>query len=113
MARRHGLTIVGPATFKIEEVLGAAPSALPSDPDVRTGLLERKLRTGDPLRLAEVVRDLALRQRRGQATTQDLRLLWRAERILARRLAAHTGKERRRARRRMWGTVERTIALHI
>jgi hypothetical protein len=39
--------------------------------------------------------------------------LRRADRQLTCQLAAQTGAERWRTRRRMWGTVERTIALHI
>jgi RNA polymerase-interacting CarD/CdnL/TRCF family regulator len=113
MARRHRLRSVGQATFHVEEALGAAPCVLPSDPDERTGLLERKVQTGNLVRIAEVVRDLAWRQRRGRATRTDICLLRRADRQLTRRLAAQTGEERGRTRRKMWGIVERTLSLHI
>jgi RNA polymerase-interacting CarD/CdnL/TRCF family regulator len=112
MARRYRLRSVGQATFYVEEALGAAPSVLPSDPDERTGLLERKVQTGNLVRIAEVLRDLAWRQRRGRATRTDIRLLRRADRQLTRRLAAQTGEERGRTSRKMWGIVERTISLH-
>jgi RNA polymerase-interacting CarD/CdnL/TRCF family regulator len=105
-------TSVGPATFRARQTLSAVPDMLPSDPDERMELMKRKLRTGDPVRLAEVVRDLAWRQRRGRASRKDLRLLWRADRQLARWFAAQTGKDRGLARRRMWGAVEQTIALY-
>lgn len=113
MAGRHRLASVGPTTFHVREALSAAPCALPSDPDERSRLLRRKLRTGDPMRMAEVVRDLAWRQRRGQASGQDVRLLRRADRQLARWLAAQTGEERTWVRRRMWGTLERTISRFV
>ena len=113
MASRRRRTSVGPVTFHVRETLSAAPCVLPSDPDERLELLERKLRTEDPARMAEVVRDLAWRQRRGRAKVQDLRLLRRADQQLVRWLAAQTGEERGWARRRMWGTVERTISLFI
>lgn len=113
MSVRHRLRSAGPSTLDVQETLSAAPSVLPSDPEERAGLLHRKLQTGDPVRMAEVVRDLAWRQRRGRATKRDVRLLRRADRQLTRQLAAQTGAERCRTRRRMWGTVERTIALYI
>jgi RNA polymerase-interacting CarD/CdnL/TRCF family regulator len=113
MATRHGRTSVGPVTFHVRETLSAAPCVRPSDPDERSELLERKLRTGDPVRVAVVVRDLACRQRRGRASGQDLRILRRADRQLARWLAAQTGEERAWVRRRMWCTVERTISRFV
>jgi RNA polymerase-interacting CarD/CdnL/TRCF family regulator len=113
MATRHRCTSVGPVTFHVREMLSAAPSALPSDQDGRSNLLDKKLQTRDPARIAEVVRDLAWRQRTGQASVQDVRLLWRAERRLARWLAAQTGEERACVRQKMWRTVERTISRFI
>jgi RNA polymerase-interacting CarD/CdnL/TRCF family regulator len=76
-------------------------------------LLERKLRMEDPARMAEVVRDLAWQQRTGRANVQDLRLLRRADQQLVWWLAAQAGEDCRWTRRRMWGTVERTISLFI
>lgn len=111
MTGRHRRSAVSPITFRVRETLSAAPSALPSDADERSRLLERKLRTGDPVRMAEVVRDLACRQRGGRASGRDVRLLSRADRELARWLAGQTGEERAWVRRRTWGTVERTISL--
>jgi RNA polymerase-interacting CarD/CdnL/TRCF family regulator len=110
MATRHRRTSVGPVTVYVQETLSAAPCALPSDPDERSKLLRRKLQTRDPARIAEVVRDLAWHQRTGQASRQDVRLLWRADRRLARWLAAQTGEDRGWTRRKMWGTVERTVS---
>jgi RNA polymerase-interacting CarD/CdnL/TRCF family regulator len=113
MIVRHRPRQAGPSTLDIQETLSAAPNVLPSDPEERASLLKRKLQTGNPVWMAEVVRDLAWRQRRGRATKKDVRLLRRADRQLTRQLAAQTGAERGRTRRRMWGTVERTISLHI
>jgi RNA polymerase-interacting CarD/CdnL/TRCF family regulator len=113
MATRHRRTSVRLTTFHVRETLSAAPSVLPSDPDERSELLERKLRTEDPARMAEVVRDLAWRQRGGQSDGKDVRLLRRADRQLTRWLAAQTGEDRAWVRRRMWGTVERTISRFV
>jgi RNA polymerase-interacting CarD/CdnL/TRCF family regulator len=110
MSARHRLTSVEPVTFHVQETLSAAPCTLPSDPDERSRLLERKLRTRDPERMAEVVRDLAWRQRRGKANGQDVHLLWRADRKLARWLAVQTGEDQAWARRTMWGSIERTVS---
>jgi RNA polymerase-interacting CarD/CdnL/TRCF family regulator len=111
MARRHRLGAVGTMTFRVQETLAAAPSTLPSDSEERLKLMERKLRTGDPVRMAEVLRDLACRQRSGQACRRDVRLLSRAERQLTRWLAAQTSEERAWVRRRTRGAVERTISI--
>ena len=113
MTARHRLTSVAPITFHVRETLFTAPCALPSDSDERSGLLERKLRTGDPTRTAEVLRDLAWRQRTGQASGQDVRLLRRADRQLARWFAAQTGEERAWVRQRIWDTVERMISRFV
>jgi hypothetical protein len=76
-------------------------------------LLESKLRSRDPVRMAEVLRDLAYRQRLGRATGQDMRLLRRVDRDLTGWLAVQTGEERRWTRERMWGTVERRVSLLV
>jgi len=110
MASRNRRVAVSPITFRVQETLSKAPYALPSDAEERSKLLERKLRTRDPVRMAEVVRDLACCQRQGRATGRDVRLLSRADRELAHWLASQTGEERAWVRRRTWGTVERTIS---
>jgi RNA polymerase-interacting CarD/CdnL/TRCF family regulator len=110
MVRRNKLTSVGPTTLRVRETLRAAPGVLASDPDERSKLLRRKLRTGDLLRMAEVVRDLAWRQRTGRANEEDTRLLWYADRELVCRLAAQTGKERAWVRQRVWASVERMVS---
>lgn len=99
--------------IQVRQVLSAPPSALPSDPGEQSKLLKGKLRTGDPVRIAEVVRDLAWCQRRGKASENDLRLLQRADRKLVRWLAAQTGEKRGWTRRSMWGTIERSLSLFI
>lgn len=101
------------SAIRVQQVLSAPASVLPSDPDEKTELLKGKLQTGDPVKIAEVVRDLAWHQRRGRANGQDLRLLRRADGRLARWLAAQTGETRGWTRRKMWGTVERAISVYM
>ena len=103
MVSRHRLVAVSPMTFQVQETLSRAPCVLPSDADERSKLLERKLQTGDPVRVAEVIRDLAYRQRRGRASGRDVRVLSRADRELSRWLASQTGAEMAWIRRRTWG----------
>ncbi len=110
MVARHRLTLLRPAALRVRETLSAPPCPLPSEPQKRSRLMERKLRTVKPTRLAEVLRDLAWRQRTGQASEQDVRLLRRADRELARWLATQTGEETKWVRRRMWGLVDRAIS---
>jgi RNA polymerase-interacting CarD/CdnL/TRCF family regulator len=96
---------------QVRRVLSAAPCALPSDPDERSRLVARKLQTGDPSRLAEIVRDLTWHQRKGLAHARDLQLLRRATLVLSAWLAAYKGIGQARARKRIRGTVERTVSL--
>jgi RNA polymerase-interacting CarD/CdnL/TRCF family regulator len=111
MGSRHRLLAALPTTYQVQETLSKAPCALPSAALERSKLLERKLRTQAPVRMAEVVRDLACRQRKGRATERDVRFLSRADRELAHWLAGQTGEERAWVRRRTWGTVERSISV--
>lgn len=98
---------------QVYRVLSAAPCALPSDSDKRYRLVARKLQTGDPPRLAEVVRDLTWHQRKGLAHARDVQLLQRATSALTAWLAACKGIERGRAKKRIWGMVERTVSLFM
>jgi RNA polymerase-interacting CarD/CdnL/TRCF family regulator len=106
----HCLT--GPMSAEqVNHVLCAAPCALPSDPYERSGLVAHKLQKDKPSRLAEIVRDLTWRQRRGLANARDVQLLQQATSALSAWLAAYRGIERARARERIRGIVERTVSL--
>ena len=107
--RLAGLT----SALQVHRVLSAAPRALPSDPDERARLVVHKLQTGDPSRLAEIVRDLTWYQRKGLASPQDVQLLQRATLALSAWLAAYKGIELARARKRIQGIVERIVSLFV
>ena len=98
---------------QIHRVLAAAPCALPSDANQCSHLMTRKLQTGEPSRLAEIVRDLTWRQRKGLANARDVQLLQRATSALSAWLAAYKGIGRARAKKRIRGIVERTASLFI
>jgi RNA polymerase-interacting CarD/CdnL/TRCF family regulator len=111
-SRRRGRRSTGLMNAeRVHRVLSAAPCALPSDSDERSRLVARKLQTGDPSRLAEIVRDLTWHQRRGLANARDWKLLRRAILALSTWLAAYKGIGRGRARKRIQGTVNRTASL--
>jgi RNA polymerase-interacting CarD/CdnL/TRCF family regulator len=111
-SRQNRRCLTGPVNAeKIHRVLSSAPCTLPLDADERSRLVASKLQTEDPSKLAAIVRDLTWRQRKGLATVRDLELLRRATVALSSWLAAYKGIEQSRARRRIWGLVERAIAL--
>ena len=99
--------------LQVHRVLSAAPCVLPSHPDERARLVTRKLQTGEPSRLAGIVRDLTWHQRKGLANPRDVRLLQCATSELSAWLAAQKGIARARAKKRIRGTVERAVSSFI
>jgi len=79
---------------RVWQVLQAAPKKLPSNHKKRYKLLDSKLHTGDVFEVAEVVRDMAWRQRReGSLTTMGKQRYGEGMRILAGEIAAVRGIE--------------------
>jgi RNA polymerase-interacting CarD/CdnL/TRCF family regulator len=99
--------------LQVHGVLSSPPCALPSAPEERSRLVARKLQTGDPSTLAEIVRDLTWHQRKGLANPRDVQLLQRATATLSAWLAAFKGIEWARAKKRIRGIVERTASLFV
>jgi CarD family transcriptional regulator len=73
-------------------VLGDDPEKLPTDHKVRYKVVEEKLHTGNVLKLAEAVRDMAWRrQEKGHLTTTGKRLYDEGVKLLAGEVAAVQG----------------------
>jgi len=73
------------------EVLSGEPHQLPKDYKVRQEQVEEKIKSGSPVQVAEVVRDLLWHERVAHLTRKDGDLLARARRLLRGELALVTG----------------------
>ena len=77
---------------QVWRVLRADPNTLPTDHKKRYRVVKEKLHAGDVFQVAEVVRDMAWRQRReGSLTTMGKRIYEEGIRILAGEIAAVQG----------------------
>jgi hypothetical protein len=63
--------------------LGTAAETLPDDHKIRQKCVQEKLRTGDAIEVAEVIRDLSALKRQDHLTSFDTRLLEKAQQFLA------------------------------
>jgi len=68
---------------QVWHTLGAAAKTLLDDYKKRQARIEEKLKTGEAIKVAEVIRDLSARKREDRLTSFDTRLLERAEQFLA------------------------------
>ncbi|MCB0077828.1 MAG: hypothetical protein KDD73_10480 [Anaerolineales bacterium] len=73
---------------RVLETLAAAPEALNDHYRSRQADVESKLRSGDPIALAEAVRDLHRRKVEDSLTRRDSQLLHEAEEMLATEISA-------------------------
>jgi CarD family transcriptional regulator len=77
---------------RVWSVLHSDPKKLPSNYKARYKVVESKLRTGDPLQIAEAVRDMAWRQKKkGSLNTRGRRMHKKGMRFLAGEIAATQG----------------------
>lgn len=72
---------------RVLDTLGSKPRELPEDYRERQGRIRERLRTGSPIQVAEVVRDLTRYQRLDHLTRADSRLLDRGRELLAAEIA--------------------------
>lgn len=68
---------------RVWDTLGSVPQELPDDYRERQGAIREKLRTGYPVKIAEVLRDLTWHRGLDHLTEADLRLLDRGRELLA------------------------------
>ena len=71
------------ALSRVWHTLDATAKTLPDDYKKRQARIEEKLKTGEVIKVAEVIRDLSARKREDRLTSFDTRLLERAEQFLA------------------------------
>ncbi len=97
----------GAALSRVWRTLGAAAEALPDDHRRRQERIQEKLKTGDAIRVAEVIRDLSALKREGHLTSFDTRLLDRARQFLAYEVALVKGVQVSEAERMISQTLDK------
>lgn len=79
---------------QVWRVLGSDPEVLPSDHKERYAVILDKLHGGEPLRIAEALRDMARRRDEKRAlTTEGKRLYDRAMKLLSAEIAVSQGSD--------------------
>jgi len=78
---------------RILETLRDTPSRLSADHKTRQTRITEKLKTGRPLKIAEVIRDLTWRKRQDRLSSADSRLLDRGRELLSTEIALVTDTE--------------------
>jgi len=97
---------------RIWGVLRDSPHKLPADHKVRYRFLEDKLRTGDVLQVAEVVKDMAWRrQEEGRLTTVGKRIYEEGVMLLAGEIAAARGTDLADAEAEVRGKLRDSLSL--
>jgi CarD family transcriptional regulator len=97
------------ATQAIIDVLSSPPEDLVADHRQRTLNAEEKLDSGDPLLVAEVLRDLAWRQHSARLSSGDLRLMTKAHKLLSNALVAKPKMDLRAASQLLDAIVQKAI----
>ena len=97
---------------RIWRVLRDSPHKLPTDHKARYRFLEDKLRTGDVLKVAEVVKDMAWRrQEEGRLTTVGKRIYEEGVMLLAGEIAAAQGTDLADAEAEVRGKLRDSLSL--
>jgi len=97
------------ALSQVWHTLGAAAKTLLGDYKKRQERIEEKLKTGDVIRVAEVIRDLSARKREDHLTSFDTRLLERAQQFLAGEVALAEGVPVSEAERTIYETLDNGV----
>jgi CarD family transcriptional regulator len=93
----------------IIHVLLDAPESLADDSRLRKTDMDQKMGSGDPLRVAEVLRDLTWRGRDAKLSSGDLKLKCEAHKFLSSVLAAQPGSDTLPAPERLDVTLKQAI----
>jgi len=97
---------------QIHEQLFNNPELLADHYRTRHADLRRKLKSGDPIEVAQVVRDLAWREHVGELTKVDNDLFREGKEMLVGELAAKRGTQMNAASRRLNVMLSEAIARH-
>ena len=96
----------------IREVLYKAPQALSDNHRVRQSKVEKHIKSGNPRKIAQSLRDLSWREATDRLTGTDSRLLGDAITRLAQELALHPTKTLNGVRKRLTSLIDEAIAHH-
>ncbi len=99
----------GEALSQVWHTLGAATETLPDDYKTRQEYIQEKLRTGDAIKVAEVIRDLSALKREDHLTSFDTKLLDRAQQFLACEVALVEGVQVSEAERMIFETLDNGV----
>jgi CarD family transcriptional regulator len=97
------------ALSQVWHTLGAAAKRLLDDYRERQERIQEKLKTGDVIRVAEVIRDLSALKREDHLTSFDTRLLERAQQFLACEVALVEGVPVSEAERMIYETLDNRV----
>ena len=97
------------ALSRMWNTLDSAAKTLPDDYKKRQGRIQEKLKTGDVIQVAEVVRDLSVLKREDHLTSFDTKLLERAQQFLACEVALVEGMQVSEAERMISVTLDNSV----
>ncbi len=95
---------------RVLETLAGLPETLSDNYKVRQAGIDRKIKTGHPLKLAEVVRDMAWRETTDSLTRGDSKLLGQARGQLADEIAVVNHTDVNQAAALIEGTLQEGLA---
>jgi len=107
-AARLGLSALV-SSEAIIHVLSDAPQSLAEDSHLRKTEIDQKMDSGDPLRVAEVLRDLTWRGHTVKLSGGDVRLKSEARKFLSGVLEARPSTDTRSASQRLDATLKQAI----
>jgi CarD family transcriptional regulator len=97
------------ALSQVWHTLGAAAKTLLDDYKKRQERIQEKLKTGDVIKVAEVIRDLSARKREDRLTSFDTKLLERAQQFLSSEVALVEEVQVSEAERMIYETVDNGV----
>ena len=97
------------ALSQVWNTLGATTETLPDDYKRRQEHIQEKLKTGDAIKVAEVIRDLSALKREDHLTSFDTKLLERAQQFLACEVALVEGMQVSEAERMISETLDNGV----
>ena len=100
-------------TILIESVMGDTPDVLHDNHRTRQGFIEKKLNSGKPAQIAQVLRDLSWRERTGKLTGTDRRLRKNALERLVGEIALGASRSSEDIQTCIDGIVEDAMQRHL